>query len=111
MKRERSRSMVKNPFFWWEGKTLVVNILGKARASKDAIGQPRGTELKVTVTAPPENGRATDHMVRFLAREFGVSPSAIEVVFGKMSAHKQLRITAPTQLPPVFHEHPNPLSG
>jgi uncharacterized protein YggU (UPF0235/DUF167 family) len=50
-------------------------------------------------------------MVRFLAREFGVSPSAIEVVFGKMSVHKQLRITAPTQLPPVFQEHPNPLSG
>ncbi|MCL5798801.1 MAG: DUF167 domain-containing protein [Gammaproteobacteria bacterium] len=101
--------MVKNQFFWWEGKTLVVNILGKARASKDAIGQPRATHLKVTVTAPPENGRATDHMVRFLAREFGVSPSAIEVVFGRMSARKQLRITAPTKLPQVFREHIDPL--
>jgi len=41
-------------------------------------------------------------MVRFLAREFGVSVSAIEVVFGQTSIHKQLRIQSPTKLPNVF---------
>ncbi|WP_312263017.1 DUF167 family protein [Candidatus Igneacidithiobacillus taiwanensis] len=94
--------MAREIFFWWDGETLVVNILGKPSASKDAIGKPKGTQLKVSVTAAPENGRATDHMVRFLAREFAVSPSAIEVVFGRMSVNKQLRITAPKKLPPVF---------
>ena len=89
-------------FFWWDGDVLVVNILGKPQASRDAIGKPRGDQLKVSVTAVPEDGRATDHMVRFLAREFGVAASAIEVVFGRMSVNKQLRITRPTRLPPVF---------
>lgn len=93
-------------FFGWDGDTLVVNILGKPAASKDAIGKPKGTQLKVSVTAQPKDGRATDHMVRFLAPLFGVPVSAIEVVFGRESIHKQLRIKSPTQLPPVFTGNP-----
>lgn len=89
-------------FFAWDGDTLVVNILGKPSASKDAIGKPKGTQLKVSVTAAPKDGKATDHMVRFLAPLFGVPVSRIEVVFGQENIHKQLRIHAPTKLPAVF---------
>jgi uncharacterized protein len=96
-------SNTKEPFFfWWEGDTLVVNILGKPSAGRDAIGKPRGPQLKVSVTAAPRASRATDHMVRFLAAEFCVPPSAIEVVFGRMNVNKQLRIKAPQKLPTVF---------
>jgi hypothetical protein len=102
MNASRSRSVTGESFFAWDGDTLVVNILGKPAAGKDAIGKPKGTQLKVSVTAQPKDGRATDHMVRFLAPLFGVPVSAIEVVFGQESIHKQLRIKAPTQLPPVF---------
>ena len=91
-------------FFWWEGDTLVVNILGKPSAGIDAIGKPKGAQLKVSATAAPRAGRATDHMVRFLAREFGVPASAIEVVFGRMNVNKQLRIQAPQKLPAVFQQ-------
>ncbi len=80
----------------------MVNVLGKPSASRDTIGKPKGAQLKVSVTAEPRNGRATDHMVRFLAGEFGVAPSAIEVVFGRMNVNKQLRIKAPAHLPSVF---------
>ena len=41
-------------------------------------------------------------MVRFLAPHFGVTVADIEVVFGRMSVHKQLRIKAPKKLPLVF---------
>lgn len=91
-------------FFWWEDDTLVVNILGKPSASRDAIGKPKGAQLMVSVTAVPRLGRATDHMVRFLADEFGVSPVSIEVVFGRFNVNKQLRIKAPTKLPNVFQQ-------
>lgn len=84
---------------YWDGDTLVLNILGKPSASCDAIGKVKGHQLKVSVTAKPVAGRATDHMVRFLAGEFGVSPSDIEVVFGRMNVNKQLRIKAPKHLP------------
>jgi uncharacterized protein (TIGR00251 family) len=101
-----SRGQVKNAtgdsFFAWEGETLVVNILGKPSAARDAIGKPKGTQLKISVTAAPVNGKATDHMVRFLAPLFGVAVNDIEVVFGRENVNKQLRITAPKKLPAVF---------
>ncbi len=86
----------------WDGDTLVVNILGRPSAKCNAIGKPKGNQLKVSVTATPERGKATDQMVKFLAPYFGVTPAAIEVVFGRMSVNKQLRIKAPIKLPSVF---------
>ncbi len=102
MTKKSSRNVTGESFFGWDGDVLVVNILGKPSASRDAIGKPFGKQLKVSVTAAPESGRATDHMVRFLAPLFGVRVSAIEVVFGRENVNKQLRIRAPTKLPPVF---------
>jgi uncharacterized protein (TIGR00251 family) len=102
MSHGKVKNITGDSFFAWDGDVLVVNILGKPSASKDAIGKPHGTQLKVSVTAKPLNGRATDHMVRFLAPLFGVSVSAIEVVFGQENVNKQLRIKAPTKLPTVF---------
>ena len=89
-------------FFAWEGDVLVVNILGKPSAARDVIGKVKGTQLKVSVTAAPVAGKATDHMLRFLAPLFGVAVSDIEVAFGRMNVNKQLRIKAPKTLPAVF---------
>ena len=102
MSRGNVRNATGDSFFAWEGDVLVVNILGKPSASKDAIGKPKGTQLKVSVTAAPVGGKATDHMVRFLAPQFGVTAADIEVVFGRMNVNKQLRIKAPKILPAVF---------
>lgn len=89
-------------FFEWDGDTLVVNILGSPSSKSDAIGKPKGLQLRVSVTEAPRFGRATDHMVKFLAKEFGVAVSDIEVVFGRMNVNKQLRIKNPKKLPKVF---------
>ncbi|MFZ3127965.1 MAG: DUF167 family protein [Rhodoferax sp.] len=102
MSTARPRNATGDSFFAWEGDTLVVNILGKPSASKDAIGKPKGTQLKISVTAAPKGGKATDHMVRFLAPLFGVAVADITVVFGQENVNKQLRIKAPKKLPPVF---------
>mgnify|MGYP003789999533 CR=1 FL=1 len=102
MATQRPRNITGDSFFAWDGDTLVVNILGKPSAVKDAIGKPHGTQLKISVTATPKNGKATDHMVRFLAPLFGVTVADIEVVFGQENVNKQLRIKAPKKLPSVF---------
>lgn len=94
-----------NSFCAWEGETLVLNILGKPSAKQDIIGKPKGNQLKISVTATPVGGRATDHMVRFLAREFGVTNADIEVVFGRFNVNKQLRIKSPPKLPAVINKH------
>ena len=78
---------------------LVVNILGKPSAGCDAIGKSKGNQLKVSMTATPARGKATDHLLRFLSPYFGVPPGDIEVVFGRMNVNKQLRNNAPSKLP------------
>jgi len=88
-------------FCAWDGETLVLNILGTPSAKKDVIGKAKGTQLKVSVTATPVAGKATDHMVKFLADEFGVSTKDITVVFGRFNVNKQLRIKLPKKLPPL----------
>lgn len=99
------KSMVFKSFCTWDDTVLVINILGKPSAKVDAIGKVVGTQLKVSVTANPIAGRATDHMVRFLAGEFGVKAGDIEVVFGRMNVNKQLRIQSPQKLPNVIANH------
>ena len=104
MSAPRARNTTGDSFFAWDGDVLVVNILGKPAASKDAIGKPKGTQLKVSVTATPKDGKATDYLVRFLAPQFGVPVANIDVVFGRENVNKQLRIKAPTKLPAVFQQ-------
>jgi uncharacterized protein (TIGR00251 family) len=94
--------VTKPSFYYWEGETLVLNVLGKPGSKQDAIGKPKGHQLKISVTAAPRAGRATDHMVRFLAEEFGVATGDIEVVFGRMNVNKQLRIQSPKRLPAII---------
>jgi uncharacterized protein (TIGR00251 family) len=91
-----------HPAFAWDGDTLVLYILGKPSDKQDAIGKIHGNQLRVSVTAAPRSGKATDHMVKFLAKQFGVMPNDIEVVSGRMNVNKKLRIKAPTQLPSVI---------
>lgn len=91
-----------HPAFAWDGDTLVLYILGKPSDKQDAIGKIHGNQLRVSVTAAPRAGKATDHMVKFLAKQFGVTPNDIEVVSGRMNVNKKLRIKAPRQLPSVI---------
>jgi uncharacterized protein (TIGR00251 family) len=91
-------------FCHWEGETLVLNILGRPRAKKTKLGKVIGKQLEVHVAENPVRGRATAHLVKFLAEEFQVAESAITVVFGVYNVNKQLRITAPKRLPAVIEK-------
>lgn len=99
--RWSGRGLEMPTFCAWDGDTLVLNILGTPSAKKDALGKAKDNQLRVSVTAAPVAGRATDHMVRFLAEKFEVSVADITVVFGRFNVNKQLRIKAPARLPSV----------
>lgn len=101
-RRGRAAGLAIDGFCAWDGDVLVLNILGEPNAKRDAIGKPRGDQLQVSVTAAPVAGRATDHMVRFLAGQFGIAPTRIEVVFGRFNVNKQMRIHSPQTLPAVI---------
>lgn len=96
--------MNKESFFWYEDDVLILNVLGTPSSKMTKIGKPKGNQLKISVSAAPENGKATDHLVKFLAKEFGVKIKDIEVVYGRMNVNKQLKITNPKKLPTVIKD-------
>ncbi|MDA8390975.1 MAG: DUF167 domain-containing protein [Gammaproteobacteria bacterium] len=99
MSKKSDGDVTAKTFYFWEGDALVLDILGKPGAHQDAIGRVQGNKLKIHVAATAESGRATRHMLGFLADVFGVPRTAIEVVFGARSVHKRVRIKAPKSLP------------
>jgi len=101
-----SSRMKMNTFYAWDGDVLVLNLLGTPNAKTDKLGKPKGNQLKINVAAVPRGGRATDHMVKFLAKEFGVKVADIEVVFGRMNVNKQIRVKNPQNLPTVIPDKP-----
>jgi uncharacterized protein (TIGR00251 family) len=46
------------------------------------------------VTAAPVEGRANEVLLKFLAKEFGVTPSSVEIVKGLRSREKLIKIAA-----------------
>ncbi|MFZ2160925.1 MAG: DUF167 family protein [Sideroxyarcus sp.] len=101
MKNAKS-GLVMSSFCQWDGETLVLNILGRPRANKTKLGKVIGKQLEIHVAENPVHGKATAHLVTFLAGEFDVPESAITVVFGVYNVNKQVRITAPKRLPSVI---------
>lgn len=89
-------------FCHWENDTLVLNILGRPRAKKTKLGKVIGKQLEIHVAENPVRGKATAHLVKFLAEEFQVAESAITVVFGVYNVNKQVRIVAPNHLPAII---------
>ncbi len=82
----------------WDGPDLVLELRVQPRASRDAL-VPEAGRLRVRITAPPVDGAANAHLVRFLAGQFGVSASRVALVRGASGRDKTLRIHAPSYLP------------
>lgn len=87
---------------WTEGDDLRLRLYIQPKASRDQIVGLHGDELKVAITAPPVDGKANAHLSKFLAKQFKVAKGFIEIEKGELGRHKQVRITAPQQLPPVI---------
>ena len=60
----------------------------KPGARKNAILGVHGGALKVSVTAPPERGKANEAVVALLAKALDVPTSAVEIVAGEASKDK-----------------------
>ncbi len=85
------------------GEDLHLTLRVQPRASKDEL-LIHGNGLKARITAPPVDGKANEHLVRFLAKEFGVAKSQVELVRGQTSREKQFVIRAPARIPALIEE-------
>ncbi|MCC6234775.1 MAG: DUF167 domain-containing protein [Verrucomicrobiales bacterium] len=66
------------------------------RASRDAVGEPEGTELKVWVTAPPVDSAANEAVCRLLAETLECRRGAVVLVRGASARKKVVEITGLT---------------
>lgn len=87
-------------WYRWQGADLLLTIRLQPRASRDEIVGPHGDALKIRITAPPVEGQANAHLIRFLAAAFEVSRSQVSLVSGDTARSKQLRVNSPRRLPP-----------
>ncbi|MDR0806769.1 MAG: DUF167 family protein YggU [Enterobacteriaceae bacterium] len=78
---------------------IVLRLYIQPKASRDQIVGLHGDELKVAITAPPVDGQANAHLVKFLAKQFRVAKSMVVVEKGELGRHKQVRINQPQQIP------------
>ena len=63
------------------------------RASRSEIVGEHNGALRVRVAAPPVDGAANEELIHTLARALRVKRGAIEVVAGRTSKTKQVRVT------------------
>jgi uncharacterized protein len=63
------------------------------RARKDALTGTHGDALKLSLTAPPVEGRANDAVIEFFADVLRLPRSSITIAAGQTSRNKLVRIT------------------
>lgn len=93
---------VSRDWYRWEGTTLFIKVRVQPRASRDELGEVLDGCLKVRITAPPVDGKANAHLVRFLADVFKAPKSRVVLLDGETSREKRLRIESPRSLPPLI---------
>lgn len=78
---------------------LVLRLYIQPKASRDSLVGTHGDELKVAITAPPVDGQANAHLVKYLAKQFRVAKSQVVIEKGELGRHKQVKIISPQQIP------------
>lgn len=86
-------------WYRWEGDHLLLRLRVQPRGGSDRFIAPHGDCYKVRITAPPVDGKANAHLLRFLARAFGVGRNQVTLVNGDTSRNKTFRIEKPAKFP------------
>jgi hypothetical protein len=74
-------------------KEFILKVYLQPKSSKNELVGPYRDGIKVKITASPIEGKANEALIRFLAKELGVSPSCIEIIRGQHSREKKLKIS------------------
>jgi hypothetical protein len=74
----------------------TLDIVVQPRCSREGVGPVVGDRLKVSVNAPPVDGKANEAVQRVLAETFGVPRSAVTILRGETGKRKTVRIAGVT---------------
>ncbi len=90
------------PCYRWDKDKLIINVRVQPRAGKDEVAGIQQQRLKIRITAPPVEGKANAHLIRFLADLFKVKQSQVTLLNGQSSRDKRLCIRSPSRLLPFI---------
>lgn len=85
---------------YFDAEDLILRIYAQPKSSRDKIVGLHGDSLKIAITAPPVDGKANAHLTKFLSKQFKVAKGSIIIEKGELGRHKQIRVCAPSQIPP-----------
>ncbi len=83
---------------------IRLRLFLQPKASKDELVGLYDGELKISITAPPIDGKANAHLLKFLSKAFKVPKSSIVLEKGELSRHKQVWIPHPKAMPERIEE-------
>ncbi len=89
-------------WYRWDGEDLLLQLKLQPRSARDAFAGVHDDRLKIRIMAPPVDGKANAHLCAWLARQFGVARSSVEIESGHNSRLKRVRIKAPPRLPEIM---------
>ncbi|MDH2997550.1 YggU family protein [Pasteurellaceae bacterium LFhippo2] len=78
---------------------IRLRIFLQPKASRDQIVGLHDGELKIAITAPPVDGQANAHLLKYLSKQFKVPKSSIVLEKGELQRHKQIFIPEPKLIP------------
>ncbi len=99
-------------FYRWDKQhslTLFCHL--QPKASNTEFSGHYGQRLKIRIAAPPVDGKANTQLIRFIAKQFGVSKASVHINSGESSRQKTLSIDQPTRLPEGLGILPAPHSS
>lgn len=71
---------------------VVLEVVLTPRASQNKILGMYNERLKVSIMAPPVDGKANAALCKYIAKLIGVPPSNVSVIRGQTSREKSLEI-------------------
>ena|SRR5579872_5205731 len=71
---------------------LIFAVKVHPRAKKDAITGIVGDALKLSLTAPPVEGRANEAVIGFFAKLLRVPKSSVTIAAGQSNRNKTIRV-------------------
>ena len=77
-----------------DGAILSVHIQPKA-STTECVGI-HGGAIKIRVAAPPVDGAANDELIRFLARQFSVPATSVQIQSGASGRRKRILVKGAT---------------
>ncbi len=79
------------------GEGVAFQVLVQPRAARNELAGLQQGALKIRLTAPPVEGEANDACIRYVAGLLGVPRSSVDILRGRTSRKKTLRVRG---LPP-----------